>query len=178
MLQSWGSRESLSFFPGSSCITIFHRTMMLPRGNKQQWRPSWPGASSDSIRLLKTRFWWQVNKRPSGKRDGREGGGAPSSFSLSYIRAGPPVVAAAKWLYILLWMMKHSFQRSWNWVWMFGLVVLFNLWFWKEPSVSVLVIIFNLIERSMWFWKMFFWFCRTSSGRDFGKHLLHGLVEE
>ncbi len=126
------------FVWGSSCITIFHRTMMLPRGNKQQWRPSWPGASSDSIRLLKTQFWWQVNKRLSGKQDGRKGGGAPSSFSLSYIWAGPPVVAAAKWLYILLWMMKHSFQRSWNWVWMFGLV-LFNLWFWKEPWVSVLV---------------------------------------
>jgi hypothetical protein len=40
------------FVWGSSCITIFHRTMM----NKQQWRPSWPGASSDSIRLLQPNF--------------------------------------------------------------------------------------------------------------------------
>jgi hypothetical protein len=59
---------------------------------------------------------------------------------------------------------------------MFGLV--FNLWFWKEPLVSVLVIIFNLIERSMWFWKLFFWVCKTYGGRGFSKHLLHGLVEE
>lgn len=35
-------QQGITFlFWGSSCITIFHRTMMLPRGNKQQWRPSW-----------------------------------------------------------------------------------------------------------------------------------------
>jgi hypothetical protein len=60
----------------------------------------------------KPKFWWQVNKRPSGKQDGRKGGGAPSSFSLSYIRAGPPVVAEAKWLYILLWMMKYVNEKG------------------------------------------------------------------